>query len=78
MHQANLRAVGGSVMLTIPRAFMDSLGLKAGAKVGMRLDEGRIVIEKAKPKKKPRYTLDQLLAQCDPNAPFSEEDRQWF
>lgn len=25
-----------------------------------------------------RYTLDELLAQCDPQAPVSEEDRAWL
>jgi antitoxin ChpS len=27
---------------------------------------------------KPQYTLDELLAQCDANAPPSEEDRAWI
>jgi ribosome assembly protein YihI (activator of Der GTPase) len=27
---------------------------------------------------KPRYTLDELLAQCDFGEPLSEEDRTWI
>jgi hypothetical protein len=27
---------------------------------------------------KPRYTLDELLAQCGINEPLSEEDRAWI
>lgn len=27
---------------------------------------------------KPRYKLAELLAQCDENAPLSEEDRAWL
>jgi antitoxin ChpS len=28
--------------------------------------------------RKPKYTLEELVAQCDPNAPLSEEDRAWL
>jgi hypothetical protein len=27
---------------------------------------------------KPRYTLDELLAKCDPEAPLADEDRLWL
>jgi hypothetical protein len=27
---------------------------------------------------KPRYTLEELLAQCDPEAPLSDEEREWL
>jgi antitoxin ChpS len=27
---------------------------------------------------RPRYTLDELLAQCDANAPFAREDHAWI
>jgi antitoxin ChpS len=27
---------------------------------------------------KPKYSLDQLLSQCDPNAPITESDRVWL
>jgi antitoxin ChpS len=27
---------------------------------------------------KPRYTLDELLAQCQPDAVMSQEDRDWL
>jgi antitoxin ChpS len=30
------------------------------------------------PKVKPRYTLDELLVQCDADAPISDEDRAWL
>ena len=26
----------------------------------------------------PRYTLDELLAQCDPKAARTREDREWL
>ncbi|SDE31226.1 AbrB/MazE/SpoVT family DNA-binding domain-containing protein [Rhodospira trueperi] len=74
MHTVRLRQVGGSVMLTIPPAFLDALRLSAGAEVGLAVDAGRLVIELHA---RPRYLLDELLAQCDPAAEVSDEDRAW-
>jgi hypothetical protein len=28
--------------------------------------------------RKGRYSLSELMAQCDPNAPLSDEDRTWL
>jgi antitoxin ChpS len=74
MLTTTLRKVGGSVMMVVPPAILDQLGLQAGASVAMAVDGERLIVE---PPRKPRYTLDELLAQCDPNAPFSDEDRAW-
>jgi antitoxin ChpS len=75
MHTTNLRKVGGSVMLAVPPALLDVLRLTAGAQVGLTVDNGRLVVE---PQARPRYTLDELLAQCDPAAELVPEDRQWL
>ena len=32
----------------------------------------------AQPQQRPRYSLDELLAQCDPKAPRSNEEREWI
>jgi antitoxin ChpS len=66
MHTTHLRKVGGSVMLAVPRALLDILNLQPGAKVGIAVESGRLVVE---PRQRPRYTLDELLALCDPKAP---------
>jgi len=75
MHTTHLRKVGGSVMLAVPRAVLEVLGLRPGAKVGIAIERGRLVVE---PPKRPRYTLDELLAQCDSKARRSKEDREWL
>lgn len=75
MYTTNLRRVGGSVMLAVPPALLDLLQLKPGNKVAIAVDGGRLVVE---PQNRPRYTLAELLAQCDPQAPLTEEDRQWI
>ena len=75
MHTTNLRKVGGSIMLAVPPAILDILHLHAGATVGLAVDHGRLVVE---PTLRPRYTLDELLAQCDASAEVSAEDRVWL
>lgn len=74
MLTSTLRNVGGSVMLAIPKALLDGLGLTANTKVALSVDRGRLVVE---PRPKPKYTLAELLAQCDPAAPASADEQAW-
>ena len=73
-YTAKLRKVGGSIMLAIPPALLDALDLKSDTQVGMSIESGKLLIE---PKSPPRYTLEELLAQCDPHAPEPENDQTW-
>jgi antitoxin ChpS len=75
MHTTNLRKVGGSIMLAVPRALLDILHLLPGAKVGIAVESGRLVVE---PQQRPRYTLDELLAQCHPRSPRTKEEQEWL
>lgn len=75
MHSTNLRKVGGSVMLAVPPALLDILRLEPGAAVGLTVENGKLVVD---PQPRPRYTLDQLLAQCDPKERRSKQEREWL
>ena len=75
IHTTSLRKVGGSVMLAVPPALLEILRLQPGAKVGIAVESGRLVVE---PRLRRRYTLKELLAQCDPKAPRSRKDREWL
>jgi antitoxin ChpS len=75
MHVATLKKVGGSVMLTLPPVFLDTLNVTAGSTVGMSIDHGQLIV---KPQKRRRYSLAELLAQCDPSAPLTHEDKEWL
>ena len=75
MHTTNLRKVGGSVMLAVPPAILDLLHLAPGAKVGLAVEQGRLVVE---PTARPRYTLDELLAQCDASAEVILWAVRWY
>lgn len=75
MYTTCLRKVGGSIMLAVPPAILELLHLHAGATVGLIVDGERLVVE---PTPRPRYSLDELLTQCDASAEMSEEDRVWL
>jgi antitoxin ChpS len=79
MHTTNLRKVGGSVMLAVPPALLDVLQLQPGTRVGIAVESGRLVVQ---PRTRRRYSLDELLAQCDPKARrskrTSKQEREWL
>jgi antitoxin ChpS len=75
MHTTNLRKVGGSVMLAVPPALLDILHLRPGARIGIAVESGRLVVE---PHPRRRYTLDDLLAQCNPKARRTKAEQAWL
>ncbi len=73
-HTVVLRRVGGSVMLALPPALLAVVELAAGQPVEVSVEAGRIVVE---PRRRPHYTLAELLSRCDRRAPRSDEEREW-
>ena len=74
MYVTHLRKVGGSVVLAVPPALLDVLGLHVGTAVSLAVDEGRLIVS-GRPRA--HHALADLLAQCDPTAETSGEDRDW-
>jgi antitoxin ChpS len=74
MHTTSLRKVGGSVMLAVPPVLLKLLQLEAGATVAVDVEDGRLIVE---PQRKPRYTLEELLAASDYSQPQPPEEREW-
>ena len=56
-------------------ALLDLLSLRVGAKVDIGVENGRLVVEA---RKRPSYSLDELLAQCEETDAPSTEDRAWL
>jgi antitoxin ChpS len=75
MHKTKLRKVGGSIMMAVPPALLDLLRLQPDSTVGITVHSGRLVVE---PQQRPHYTLDELLAQCNPKGQRSKEEREWL
>ncbi len=61
-------------MLAVPPAILEMLRMESGSAVNMVVESGRLVIE---PIARKKYSLQELLAQCDASAPLSEEDATW-
>jgi antitoxin ChpS len=59
MAVATLRTLGGSVVMTIPKAILEQARLRAGAQVEIDYRGGRLIVE---PLAKPKYSLSELLA----------------
>lgn len=72
MSNATLRALGGSVALTIPKKLLETVGLGVGDRVSIAIESGRIVVA---PTVRPRYRLADLLAQC--KGKRFAIDREW-
>jgi len=70
MHIARLRKVGDSVILAIPAAVLDQLDLRAAAVVGVTIENGRLIVERAVAR--PRHSLAALLAECWADAPLPD------
>jgi antitoxin ChpS len=77
MEHVTLRRAGGSLVLTIPRAHAKTLGLSEGERMDVSIADGKLI---ATPQAttRPRYRLEELLAQCDAAAPLTREDMDWL
>lgn len=71
-----LRALGGSVVMALPKQILNMLHLCVGSRVEVTVEGGRLVVE---PKTRPQYKLSELLAQCtEQNMAVSAEDQVWI
>lgn len=74
MTVVTLRQVGGSLSFAVPPSVKESLDLKAGSMLDVVAKDGQLVAKRARPK----YTLDELIAKCDPTASYPDEAREWI
>ena len=57
------RKWGNSLAVRIPKSVADAIGASDGKRVELTVRNGALVLQPlAKPKRKPRYSLDELLA----------------
>ncbi len=81
---SRLKKAGGSLVLTVPAAARNMLGLTEGQEMIVSV-KGRQVIAEAAPRpvetmrvRQPKYTLDELLDGYDANSPLSAEEDVWM
>ena len=75
MRAATLRQSGGSIIVSLPKAFVDQLGLKADTPVDIGVIDDKIVIARRSPG---RIGLEARLAMCNFDQPLTTEEREWL
>ncbi|MEO6022547.1 MAG: AbrB/MazE/SpoVT family DNA-binding domain-containing protein [Burkholderiales bacterium] len=74
MSDTKIQKWGNSMALRIPAVTMRAWGIEEGQTVALKVEDGALVV---KPTQQ-RYTLAELLAQCDFSQPIRAEDREWL
>jgi antitoxin ChpS len=68
-----LRKYGNSTVAVLPPAVLKDLGLSAGQAMSLdTTNQGQIVLSR-----KRKFTLADMIAQCDPNAPPPADLALW-
>ena len=75
MYTASLQRVGEAVMVAVPQELLDELGLREGSTVALKAGQEELIVSGGT---KPRYTLEELLEQCDGEMERSPEDEAWL
>jgi len=66
---------GNSLALRVPKAFADEIGASDGKAAEMTVNDGKLIVEIKRPRRrKPRYTLDELVAGITPDNRHEEID----
>lgn len=72
--KVQLKSLGNSIGAIIPAAYIRELNLIKGSEVDIKLDEGRIVIEPIKPKKRQlKFTESELIKDLTPYTAHIDE-----
>nr|MDT0251536.1 AbrB/MazE/SpoVT family DNA-binding domain-containing protein [Endozoicomonas sp.] len=70
-----IRKIGNSSGAIIPSELLRRMNLQEGDAITISEERNSLVITKARPR--PRYTMDELMAQCDTEAAMPEELSEW-
>ena len=69
-----VKKLGNSVGILLPSVLMRALNLSVGQSVNIEMIGGNLLV---KPQTARRYTLKELVAQCNPKSPMPAEVLEW-
>ena len=72
--KARVQKWGNSLAVRIPKALATETGLGENAEVELSSDNGRIVVAPRKRKRKPKYTVEEMLRGITPDNLHGEID----
>ena len=80
--KTRLKKSGGSLVATMPAAARNLLQLSEGQEMAVTVEGSKVIMEPIPTAgtmrvRRPKYTLDDLLAASDPDAPMTEEEKAW-
>ncbi len=70
---ATVHEVDGEFTVNVPENVAREYGLREGLALDVNIVNNKLVL---KPRRS-KYTVEELLAQCDFSLPMSEEDKEW-
>ena len=71
MSLTTVQKLGDALVVVLPSELQEELKLSEGSALEMEAHQGKLLVRRRK------YTMQELVEQCDPNAPVSDEDRAW-
>lgn len=78
--KARVKKSGGSLITTIPVAARTLAHIEDGQEMAFSVEGRKIIMEPVEAEirpRRPRYTLEELLAGSNPDAPLSDEEQAW-
>lgn len=73
--RTTIQKIGNSTGAILPAPIRKMLNLKAGDSVEIEVQGEQIVIKSCNVR--PKYTLSELMAQCDDAAPYPDDLSDW-
>lgn len=73
--QTSLRKMGNSTGAIIPKSILDQLELPLGAKIDVRLEDGKVILEPVKRKVREGWEEGAKMLGA---LGFTEEEREWL
>lgn len=73
--QIKIQQWGNSAAIRLPAAVLKQMRLGVGSTLSLDTTGEALVLKPVRPK--PKYTLEELMAQCDLNAPEPEDMADW-
>jgi antitoxin ChpS len=74
MNATKIQKWGNSMALRIPAPMLRALGIAEGQTLALAIENGALVARPAQQ----RYTLAELIAQCDVKKRVSKQEREWL
>jgi len=75
MYSITLRKLGGSVILTLPKAWLKQTGLDAGSDVALYIVDNKLMVE---PVSRPVYKLSDLVEEYRTDQEHCATDLDWL